>query len=267
MGRAPWQEGRLPGPCGSVSRARALRFAQQAAGQTPCGPDSQSGRFGCTRARHQGSGASDGERAPAVQAPADKAGCAMPSRGKALSGTTGAPRKARPLGREALGGRPRGERPRGGRPRGERPRGERPRGERPRGERPLGREALGGRLLGGRPLGERPLGSAPWGEAPWREAPWGEAPGREAPWGEAPGREAPWGERPLPGGKRTRARGGEGSPPRARVGWVRQGGAGAARQERSVTPYLFLRVSSAWSSSSAARASVSVASRSRSTRA
>ena len=158
MGRAPWQEGRLPGPCGSVSRARALRFAQQAAGQTPCGPDSQSGRFGCTRARHQGSGASDGERAPAVQAPADKAGCAMPSRGKALSGTTGAPRKARPLGREALGGRPRGERPRGGRPRGERPRGERPLGWRPLGGRPLGERPRGERPLGERPRGERPLG-------------------------------------------------------------------------------------------------------------
>ncbi len=234
MGRAPWQEGRLPGPCGSVSRARALRFAQQAAGQTPCGPDSQSGRFGCTRARHQGSGASDGERAPAVQAPADKAGCAMPSRGKALSGTTGAPRKARPLE-----GGP---------------------GERGPLERGPWREALGERG----PLGRGPLGGGPLG----REAPWGGRPLGGRPLGERGPLEGGPGERgPSQGAKERVPVRGEGSPPRARVGWVRQGDAGAARQERSVTPYLFLRVSSAWSSSSAARASVSVASRSRSTRA
>ena len=101
---------------------------------------------------------------------------------------------------------------------------------------------------------ERLLGSASWGEAPW-----GEALG-ERPLGGGPGERGP-----SQGAKEGVPVRGEASPRTGARGCVRQGDARAARQERSVTPYLFLRVSSAWSSSSAARASVSVASRSRST--
>lgn len=117
------------------------------------------------------------------------------------------------------------------------------------------------------PQGERRISAQR--SAPWREPPWGAPLGGSASWGAplegAPLGGRPLGGRPLPGGKRRRARGGEGSPRTGTRGCVRQGDARAARQERSVTPYLFLRVSSAWSSSSAARASVRVASRSRST--
>ena len=265
-------------PDGAAAPLRSAQYPRPAAGgESSRGREQQGERSGRGGAERQGGcGASDGGESACGAGPAGKAGCAMPSRGKENFGTT-----ERLLGSASWGEAPWRERPLEGAPLG----GSAPWREPPWGGRPLGERLLGG-LLGGSPLGgsplggsaswrERPLegaplgGSAPWGEAPWGaplggrplggSASWRERPGEGGPWGEAP-----WGS-PLQGAKEGVPVRGEASPPTGTRGCVRQGGAGAARQERSVTPYLFLRVSSAWSSSSAARASVRVASRSRST--